>query len=158
MLRYLFLLSFIFSLNAYSDVFLSSPKIKLNAQNQRVIEFRIENERINDGDITLNEYKTNNPIDESFIEYTLINDFGNYHIFTIVLDDGYLEDYFSFKILIKENFAKDIFIYLPSKVRSSFKIQNHINLKEFHLKQHFRYLRIKMRFQKNLKKSILTFL
>ena len=121
MLRYLFLLSLIFSLNAYSDVFLSSPKIKLNAQNQRVIEFRIENERINDGDITLNEYKTNNPIDESFIEYTLINDFGNYHTFTIVLDDKYLEDYFSFKILIKENFAKDIFIYLPSKVRSTFK-------------------------------------
>ena len=120
MLRYLFLLSLIFSLNAYSDVFLSSPKIKLNAQNQRVIEFRIENERINDGDITLNEYKTNNPIDESFIEYTLINDFGNYHTFTIVLDDEYLEDYFSFKILIKENFAKDIFIYLPSKVRSAF--------------------------------------
>ena len=120
MLRYLFLLSLVFSLNAYSDVFLSSPKIKLNAQNQRVIEFRIENERINDGDITLNEYKTNNPIDESFIEYTLINDFGNYHTFTIVLDDEYLEDYFSFKILIKENFAKDIFIYLPSKVRSSF--------------------------------------
>ena len=120
MLRYLFLLSLVFSMNAFSDVFLSSPKIKLNAQNQRVIEFRIENERINDGDITLNEYKTNNPIDESFIEYTLINDFGNYHIFTIVLDDEYLEDYFSFKILIKENFAKDIFIYLPSKVRSTF--------------------------------------
>ena len=120
MLRYLFLLSLVFSLNVFSDVFLSSPKIKLNAQNQRVIEFRIENERINDGDITLNEYKTNNPIDESFIEYTLINDFGNYHTFTIVLDDEYLEDYFSFKILIKENFAKDIFIYLPSKVRSTF--------------------------------------
>ena len=120
MLRYFFLLSLVFSLNAFSDVFLSSPKIKLNAQNQRVIEFRIENERINDGDITLNEYKTNNPIDESFIEYTLINDFGNYHTFTIVLDDKYLEDYFSFKILIKENFAKDIFIYLPSKVRSTF--------------------------------------
>ena len=120
MLRYLFLLSLVFSLNAFSDVFLSSPKIKLNAQNQRVIEFRIENERINDGDITLNEYKTNNPIDESFIEYTLINDFGNYHTFTIVLDDEYLEDYFSFKILIKENFAKDVFIYLPSKVRNTF--------------------------------------
>ena len=114
------MVSLLFSLNAFSDVFISSPKIKLNAQNQRVIEFRIENERINDGDITLNEYKTNNPIDESFIEYTLINDFGNYHTFTIVLDDEYLEDYFSFKILIKENFAKDIFIYLPSKVRSTF--------------------------------------
>ena len=120
MMRYLFLLSLVFCLNAFSDVFLSSPKIKLNAQDQRVIELRIENGRINDGDITLNEYKTNNPINESFIEYTLINDFGNYYIFTIVLDDEYLEDYFSFKILIKENFAKDIFIYLPSKVRNTF--------------------------------------
>jgi FimV-like protein len=119
-MRYLFLLSLVFCLNAFSDVFLSSPKIKLNSQDQRVIELRIENERINDGDITLNEYKTNNPINESFIEYTLINDFGNYYIFTIVLDDEYLEDYFSFKILIKENFAKDIFIYLPSKVRNTF--------------------------------------
>ena len=120
MMRYLFLLSLVFCLNAFSDVFLSSPKIKLNTQDQRVIELRIENERINDGDITLNEYRTNNPINESFIEYTLINDFGNYYIFTIVLDDEYLEDYFSFKILIKENFAKDIFIYLPSKVRNTF--------------------------------------
>ena len=120
MLRCLFFLSLVFSINAFSDVFLSSPKIKLNAQDQRVIEFRIENERINDEDITLNEYKTNNPINESFIEYTLLNDFGNYYTYTIVLDDEYLEDYFSFKILIKENFAKDIFIYLPSKVRNTF--------------------------------------
>ena len=52
MLRYLFLLSFVFSLNVFADVFLSSPKIKLNAQDQRVIEFRIDNERINDGDIS----------------------------------------------------------------------------------------------------------
>tara|TARA_B100000886_G_scaffold292407_1_gene218250 strand:- start:273 stop:1655 length:1383 start_codon:yes stop_codon:yes gene_type:complete len=120
MLRCLFFLSLVFSINAFSDVFLSSPKIKLNAQDQRVIEFRIENERINDGDITLNEYKTNNPINELFIEYTILNDFGNYYTYTIVLDDEYLEDYFSFKILIKENFAKDIFIYLPSKVRNTF--------------------------------------
>ena len=120
MLRYLLLLPLIFCINIFADVSLSSPKIKLNDKDQRIIEFKIENESINDGDIILNEYKTNNPIDESFIEYTLINDFGNYHTFTIVLDDEYLEDYFSFKILIKENFAKDIFIYLPSKVRSTF--------------------------------------
>ena len=107
-------------MNIFADVSLSSPKIKLNDKDQRIIEFKIENESINDGDIILNEYKTNNPIDESFIAYTLINDYGNYQTFTIVLDDEYLEDYFSFKILIKENFAKDIFIYLPSRVRNAF--------------------------------------
>ena len=120
MLRYLLLLPLIFCINIFAEVSLSSPKIKLNDKDQRIIEFKIENESINDGDIILNEYKTNNPIDESFIAYTLINDYGNYQTFTIVLDDEYLEDYFSFKILIKENFAKDIFIYLPSKVRNTF--------------------------------------
>jgi len=119
MLRYFFLLPLIFCLNTFADVSLSSPKIKLNAQNQRIIEFIIENERVNDGDIILNEYKTNNPLDESFIAYTLINDYRNYQTFTIVLDDQYIDDYFSFKILIKENFAKDIFMYLPSKLRNT---------------------------------------
>ena len=120
MLRYLLLLPLIFCINIFSDLSLSSPKIKLNDKDQRIIEFKIENSSIKDGDIILNEYKTNNPIDESFIAYTLINDYGNYQTFTIVLDDEYLKDYFSFKILIKENFAKDIFIYLPSKVRNTF--------------------------------------
>ena len=120
MLRYLLFLPLIFCINIFSDLSLSSPKIKLNDKDQRIIEFKIENESINDGDIILNEYKTNNPIDESFIAYTLINDYGNYQTFTIVLDDEYLEDYFSFKILIKENFAKDNFIYLPSKLRNTF--------------------------------------
>ena len=120
MLRYLLILPLIFCINIFADVSLSSPKIKLNDKDQRIIEFKIENASIKDGDIILNEYKTNNPIDESFIAYTLINDYGNYQTFTIVLDDEYLKDYFSFKILIKENFAKDIFIYLPSKVRNTF--------------------------------------
>ena len=120
MLRYLLFLPLIFCINIFSDLSLSSPKIKLNDKDQRIIEFKIENASIKDGDIILNEYKTNNPIDESFIAYTLINDYGNYQTFTIVLDDEYLKDYFSFKILIKENFAKDIFIYLPSKVRNTF--------------------------------------
>ena len=40
----------------FSDVILSSPKINLNAQDQRGVEFKIENEIIKDGDIVLYEY------------------------------------------------------------------------------------------------------
>ena len=125
MLRYIFLLSFLCSFNVVAEVFLSSPKVKVNAQDQRIIEFRIQNETIRDGDIILNEYKTDNPLNETFIAYTLINDFGDYQTFTIVLDDEYMEDYFSFKILIKDDFAKDIFIYLPSKIRNTFSLKSY---------------------------------
>ena len=131
MLRYIFLLSFLCSFNVVADVFLSSPKVKVNAQDQRIIEFRIQNETIRDGDIILNEYKTDNPLNETFIAYTLINDFGDYQTFTIVLDDEYMEDYFSFKILIKDDFAKDIFIYLPSKIRNTFSLKSYEPKKNF---------------------------
>ena len=124
MLRYFFLFSTLLSFNLIADIFLSSPKIKVNDQNQRIIEFRIEKETIRDGDIVINEYKTKDPINDTFIEYTLINDFGNFQTFSIVLANEYQEDYFSFNIAIKESFSKDIFIFLPSKVRSSNVITN----------------------------------
>ena len=54
MLRYFFLFSTLLSFNLIADIFLSSPKIKVNDQNQRIIEFRIEKEIIRDGDIVIN--------------------------------------------------------------------------------------------------------
>jgi len=123
-LRYLFLFTFLFSFNISADLFISSPKIKVNNQNQRIIEFRVNNERIIDGDIVLNEYKTNNPINDSFLEYSLINDFGTYQTFTIVLAEEYSEDYFSLRIKIKEKYSKDIFVFLPSKIREKNTIES----------------------------------
>ena len=114
-----FLLLFLFtSTNILADILLSSPKIKLNAQDQRVIELKIQNVNLSDGDIILQEYKGENPINDNDIDYTLIKSFESYQTFTIVLSKEYQEDYFSFKILIKDKFAKDIFIFLPSRIRN----------------------------------------
>ena len=118
MLRHLLLFLIFSSTNIFADILLSSPKIKLNAQDQRVIELKIQNADLRDGDILLKEYKTDNIIDETNIDYTLINSFESYQIFTIALSKDYEEDYFSFKISIKDSFSKDIFIFLPSKIRN----------------------------------------
>ena len=75
MLRFLGSIFLINSLNLYGEVLLSSPKISLNSQDQRVIEFKIQNESIKDNDLFLYEYKTNNPINKSDIAYTLLEDF-----------------------------------------------------------------------------------
>lgn len=106
------------SLNIFADIRLSSPQIKLDSQDQRVIEIKIQDANIKDGDIFLNQYKSNEPINEADISYTLIENFGTYQTFTIVLSEQYLEDYFSFKLRIKDKFEKDIFIFLPSKIRN----------------------------------------
>ena len=124
MLRYIFLSTLLFSIQVNSDIFLSSPKIKLNSQDQRIIELKIENANVSDSDIVLYEYKTNNPIDKNNISYTLIQNFEDYQVFAITLSDDYVEDYFSFKVNIKDEYIKDIFIFLPSKIRNSYQENN----------------------------------
>ena len=118
MLRFLGSIFLINSLNLYGEVLLSSPKISLNSQDQRVIEFKIQNESIKDNDLFLYEYKTNNPINKSYIAYTLLEDFEEYQSFKVILSEKYQEDYFSLTIEIKNEFTKDVFIFLPSKLRN----------------------------------------
>ena len=113
----LFLVTLI-SLNLFADIRLSSPQIKLNSQDQRVIEIKIQDANLKDGDIFLNQYKSNDAINEADISYTLIENFDSYQTFTIVLSEEYLEDYFSFKLIINDKFEKNIFIFLPSKIRN----------------------------------------
>jgi FimV-like protein len=117
-LRFLGSFFLISSFNLYGEILLSSPKTSLNSQDQRVIEFKIQNESIKDNDLFLYEYKTNNPINESDIAYTLLEDFGEYQLFKVILSEKYQEDYFSLTIEIKNEFTKDIFIFLPSKLRN----------------------------------------
>ena len=95
MLRSFLLFLLFSSSNIFADIFLSSPQIKLNAQDQRVIELKIQNAKLSDGDILLQEYKGENPISDDDIDYTLIKSFDSYQTFTIVLSREYQEDYFS---------------------------------------------------------------
>lgn len=120
-MRNSFVFSFflIISINIFADPFLSSPKIKLNSNDERVIDIKIENAYLMDKDIVLNEYKSDLPIDKEKIIYTLIENFDSYQVLKIVLSDKYEEDYFSFQLKIKDDFQKDIFIFLPSKIRNS---------------------------------------
>ena len=119
MLRALFTLFFLIPVNITADALLSSPKLTLNSQGERVIEFKIQNSRISDDDIMLKEYKSDEPLNQTYIAYTLLEDFSNYKTYSIVLSNSYDANYFNFKLVIKNELAKDIFIFLPSKINSS---------------------------------------
>ena len=117
-MKYRFLLTFIFSINIIGDTLLSSPSLKLNSNDQRVVTFRIQGSSIKDDDIFLQEYKSDELLKQDDISYTLLEDFSSYQTFSIVLENSYNEDYFSFKLVIKDEIAKDIFIFLPSKIKN----------------------------------------
>ena len=119
MLRALFTLFFLIPVNITADALLSSPKLTLNSQGERVIEFKIQNSRISDDDILLKEYKSDEPLNQTYVAYTLLEDFSNYKTYSIVLSNSYDANYFNFKLVIKNELAKDIFIFLPPKINSS---------------------------------------
>jgi hypothetical protein len=110
-LRFLALIILVCPFNIYADIFLSSPNISLNSQDQRVIELKIQNDNIKDGDVVLYEYKTLNLINENDIAYTLIEDFENYQTFKIILSESYQEDYFSFKIKLKMTYKRYLYFF-----------------------------------------------
>ena len=64
------------SLNIFADIRLSSPQIKLDSQDQRVIEIKIQDANIKDSDIFLNQYKSSEPINEADIMSIVINTTG----------------------------------------------------------------------------------
>jgi FimV-like protein len=118
-MKFRFLLTFIFSINIIGDTLLSSPSLKLNSNDQRVVTFRIQGSSIKDDDIFLQEYKSDELLKQDDISYILLEDFSSYQTFSIVLENSYNEDYFSFKLVIKDEIAKDIFIFLPSKIKNA---------------------------------------
>ena len=119
MLRIFLIAFFLLPINLIADALLSSPKLSLNAQGERVIEFKIQSPRISDQDIILKEYKSEELLTQENISYTLLEDYSNYKSFSIVLKDEYEGNYFNFKLVIKNELAKDIFIFLPSKINIS---------------------------------------
>lgn len=103
-----------------ADSLISSPKISTNETGLRVIELKIKDNNLNDKDIKLLEYRSEEVIDAEKIEYTILKDNDTFYEFLIAVSSSYSSDYFNFKIKIKDDFAKDIFIFLPSINRSSF--------------------------------------
>ena len=119
MLKLILFLIFSFSVNVFADINLSSPKLSLNQSGERVIEFKIQDGKIEDSDIFLNEYKSDEALKNDYIAYTLLENFNSYQLFSIILKNEYESNYFSFKLILKDSLAKDIFIFLPSKINNT---------------------------------------
>ena len=86
--------------------------------NDEIIFYHLKN-----SELTNCVYETILDVEEGYIEFT-IQDYEDYHTFTIALSESYLQDYFSFKINIKDEYIKDIFIFLPSKIRNIYQTES----------------------------------
>ena len=84
MLKLILFLIFSFSVNVFADINLSSPKLSLNQSGERVIAFKIQDGKVEDSDIFLNEYKSDEALKNDYISYTLLENFNSYQLFSII--------------------------------------------------------------------------
>jgi len=113
-------LLFIISSSIQADIALSSPKVSVNEQGQFLIQFTVNSDsRIRSKDFVLNEYQSDTPLAEELIAFTLFEEEGDFDKFTIALGNSYPDDYFSFQLVIKDELAKNVFIFLPSLFKSA---------------------------------------
>ena len=112
-------LLFIISSSIQADLALSSPKVSVNEQGQFLIQFTGNSEsRIRSKDFVINQYQSDSPLAEDVVAFTLFEEEGDFDKFTIALGNSYPDDYFSFQLVIKDELAKNVFIFLPSRYKA----------------------------------------
>ena len=119
MIRILIFISGFLIFNAHADISISSPKLKFNNQDERIIEFRINDEKIQDDDIVIKAYKSDDILEYQDFAYLILKNYEDYQILEIIIDNKFEENYFSFRIEISNEVSKDIFVFLPSRLIDS---------------------------------------
>ena len=119
MIRILLFISGFLIFNAHADISISSPKLKFNNQDERIIEFRINDEKIQDDDIVIKAYKSDDILEYQDFAYLILKNYEDYQILEIIIDNKFEDNYFSFRIEISNEVSKDIFVFLPSRLIDS---------------------------------------
>jgi hypothetical protein len=95
-IRILFFISGFLIFNAHADISISSPKLKFNNQDERIIEFRINDEKIQDDDIVIKAYKSDDILEYQDFAYLILKNYEDYQILEIIIDNKFEENYICF--------------------------------------------------------------
>ena len=68
---------------------------------------------LNENDIELNDFKSNDSLSETALEYLLFEDMDVFKRLTLALPVNFQDTYFSFRLRAGNQTSKDIFIFLP---------------------------------------------
>ena len=109
-----FILLTLFIPIAQAKGIIGSPEVSINTSGNYLISIQIKNiPSLNENDIKLNDFKSNDPLPESTLEYLLFEDMDVFKRLTLALPFNFQDTYFSFRLRAGNQTSKDIFIFLP---------------------------------------------
>ena len=109
-----FILLTLFIPIAQAKGIIGSPEVSVNTSGNYLISIQINNlPSLNENDIKLNDFKSNDPLSETALEYLLFEDMDVFKRLTLALPFNFQDTYFSFRLRAGNQTSKDIFIFLP---------------------------------------------
>ena len=109
-----FILLTLFISIAQAKGIIGSPEVSINTSGNYLISIQINNlPSLNENDIELNDFKSNDSLSETALEYLLFEDMDVFKRLTLALPVNFQDTYFSFRLRAGNKTSKDIFIFLP---------------------------------------------
>lgn len=113
MKKFIFFLAF-FSFSINASVIIGSPNVEINTEGLYLVKIKISsNNSIAEDKILLTNFKSDDELSDFEFEYQIFENLEDYIRLTLAIPNTYPEDYISFRLSIKEELKKDIFIFLP---------------------------------------------
>ena len=121
MKKFIFFLAF-FSFSINASVIIGSPNVEINTEGLYLVKIKISsNNSIAEDKILLTNFKSDDELSDFEFEYQIFENLEDYIRLTLAIPNTYPEDYISFRLSIKEELKKDIFIFLPQNDLASSK-------------------------------------
>ena len=129
-MKKLILFIVLFSHSLYASIVIGSPNVEINSEGLYLIQIKISStSNLAEDDISITNFKSNDELSDFYFEFKIFESLEDYKRLTLALPNNHLEDYISFRLNIKQELKKDIFIFLPqndivpkAKSKVSFKL------------------------------------
>jgi len=129
-MKKLLLLFALLSHSLFAITIIGSPNVEINPEGLFLVKVRISStSNLQEDDISITNFKSDDELTDFNFEFRVFENLQEYKRLTLAIPKNYSEDYISFRLNIKKELKKDIFIFLPQndiapKVKSkvSFKL------------------------------------
>ena len=113
MKKHLLLLALL-SHSLYASTIIGSPIVEINSEGLYLVQIKISStSNLEEDDISITNFKSNDELSDFKFEFRIFENLQDYKRLTLAIPNNYSEDYISFRLNIKKELKKDIFIFLP---------------------------------------------
>ncbi len=113
MKKYLLLFALL-SHTLYASTIIGSPNVEINSEGLYLVQIKISStSNLDEDDISITNFKSDDDLSDFNFEFRIFENLQDYKRLTLAIPNNYSEDYISFRLNIKKELKKDIFIFLP---------------------------------------------